>query len=136
MNTDPVDLDKFRFSFHVTRCWSIFPKNVIIFQLYKLLYVSTRQDSLAAHNAYRAKHGVAALKISAELNALAQQVDESVQKADNVTVVPLGEKNESASASVRVPVPVFKCQSTLVGEVCLVILLSSCQDQVRRGGIL
>jgi len=32
-----------------------------------------RQDSLAAHNAYRAKHGVAALKISAELNALAQE---------------------------------------------------------------
>merc|ERR1712222_64977 len=43
LNTDPVDLDKFR------------------------------QDSLAAHNAYRAKHGVAALKISAELNALAQE---------------------------------------------------------------
>ena len=35
-------------------------------------YVSTRQDSLTAHNSYRAKHGVAALKISAELNALAQ----------------------------------------------------------------
>merc|ERR1711936_93082 len=43
LNTDPVDLDKFR------------------------------QDSLAAHNTYRAKHGVAALKISAELNALAQE---------------------------------------------------------------
>jgi len=43
LNTDPVDLDKFR------------------------------QDSLAAHNAYRAKHGVAALKISTELNALAQE---------------------------------------------------------------
>merc|ERR1712172_469023 len=43
LNTDPVDLDKFR------------------------------QDSLAAHNSYRAKHGVAALKISAELNALAQE---------------------------------------------------------------
>merc|ERR1719186_1948420 len=43
LNTDPVDLDMFR------------------------------QDSLAAHNAYRAKHGVAALKISAELNALAQE---------------------------------------------------------------
>merc|ERR1712172_133444 len=42
LNTDPVDLDKFR------------------------------QDSLAAHNSYRAKHGVAALKISAALNALAQ----------------------------------------------------------------
>merc|ERR1712212_766949 len=43
INTDPVDLDKFR------------------------------QDSLAAHNAYRAKHGVAALKLSSELNALAQE---------------------------------------------------------------
>merc|ERR1711971_1014427 len=43
LNTDPVDLDKFR------------------------------QDSLAAHNSYRAKHGVAALKISAALNALAQE---------------------------------------------------------------
>merc|ERR1719234_2627708 len=43
LNTEPVDLDKFR------------------------------QDSLAAHNSYRAKHGVAALKISAELNALAQE---------------------------------------------------------------
>merc|ERR1711942_10208 len=42
INTDPVDLDKFR------------------------------QDSLAAHNAYRAKHGVAALKLSSKLNALAQ----------------------------------------------------------------
>merc|ERR1712066_1109150 len=43
ISTDPVDLDKFR------------------------------QDSLAAHNAYRAKHGVAALKLSSELNALAQE---------------------------------------------------------------
>merc|ERR1712168_604197 len=43
INTDPVDLDKFR------------------------------QDSPAAHNAYRAKHGVAALKLSSELNALAQE---------------------------------------------------------------
>merc|ERR1712004_692223 len=43
VNIAPVDLDKFR------------------------------QDSLAAHNTYRAKHGVAALKISAELNALAQE---------------------------------------------------------------
>merc|ERR1712189_13661 len=43
INTDPVDLDKFR------------------------------QDSLAAHNAYRAKHGVAGLKLSSKLNALAQE---------------------------------------------------------------
>merc|ERR1712037_867818 len=43
LNTDPVDVDKFR------------------------------QDSLTAHNNYRAKHGVAALKINAELNALAQE---------------------------------------------------------------
>merc|ERR1712179_634131 len=43
LNTDPVDVDKFR------------------------------QDSLTAHNSYRAKHGVAALKINAELNALAQE---------------------------------------------------------------
>merc|ERR1712189_166081 len=43
INTDPVDLDKFR------------------------------QDSLAAHNAYRAKHGVAALKLNSKLNALAQE---------------------------------------------------------------
>merc|ERR1711990_634675 len=42
LNTDPVDVDKFR------------------------------QDSLTAHNNYRAKHGVAALKLNAELNALAQ----------------------------------------------------------------
>merc|ERR1712189_150568 len=42
INTDPVDLDKFR------------------------------RDSLAAHNAYRAKHGVAALKLSSKLNARAQ----------------------------------------------------------------
>merc|ERR1712172_227372 len=48
LNTDPVDLDKFR------------------------------QDSLAAHNSYRAKHGVAALKISAELNALAQEWAENL----------------------------------------------------------
>ena len=31
-----------------------------------------REDSLTAHNNYRAKHGVAALKLNAELNALAQ----------------------------------------------------------------
>merc|ERR1712130_79915 len=43
INTDPVDLDKFR------------------------------QDSPAAHNAYRAKHGVAGLKLSSKLNALAQE---------------------------------------------------------------
>merc|ERR1711942_474595 len=43
INTDPVDLDKLR------------------------------QDSLAAHNAYRAKHRVAALKLSSKLNALAQE---------------------------------------------------------------
>merc|ERR1712168_545392 len=43
LNTDPVDVDKFR------------------------------QDSLTAHNSYRAKHGVAALKLSSELNALAQE---------------------------------------------------------------
>merc|ERR1711971_1361206 len=43
LNTDPVDLAKFR------------------------------QDSLAAHNAYRAKHGVPVLKISDKLNALAQE---------------------------------------------------------------
>merc|ERR1712088_33299 len=39
LNTDPVNVDKFR------------------------------QDSLTAHNTYRAKHGVAALKLNAELNA-------------------------------------------------------------------
>merc|ERR1711963_13550 len=43
INTDPVDLDKFR------------------------------QDSLAAHNVYRAKHGVPDLKLNNELNALAQE---------------------------------------------------------------
>merc|ERR550532_3123366 len=43
INTDPVDVDKFR------------------------------EDSLTAHNNYRAKHGVAALKLNAELNALAQE---------------------------------------------------------------
>merc|ERR1712193_342708 len=43
LNTDPVDVDKFR------------------------------QDSLTAHNSYRAKHGVAALKLNDELNALAQE---------------------------------------------------------------
>merc|ERR1712010_93530 len=43
LNTDPVDVEKFR------------------------------QDSLTAHNSYRAKHGVAALKLNAELNALAQE---------------------------------------------------------------
>ena len=31
-----------------------------------------RQDSLTAHNTYRAKHGVPALKLNDELNALAQ----------------------------------------------------------------
>jgi len=41
--TDPVDVDKFR------------------------------QDSLTAHNNYRAKHGVGALKLNDELNALAQE---------------------------------------------------------------
>merc|ERR1711963_1126962 len=43
INTDPVDLDKFR------------------------------QDSPAAHNVYRAKHGVPDLKLNNELNALAQE---------------------------------------------------------------
>merc|ERR1712241_1176656 len=43
INTDPVDLDKFR------------------------------QDSLAAHNVYRAKHGVPDLKLNNELNALAHE---------------------------------------------------------------
>merc|ERR1712011_11152 len=43
INTDPVDLDKFR------------------------------QDSLTAHNVYRAKHGVPDLKLNNELNALAQE---------------------------------------------------------------
>merc|ERR1711910_310013 len=43
ISTDPVDVNKFR------------------------------QDSLTAHNAYRAKHGVAALTLSDELNALAQE---------------------------------------------------------------
>merc|ERR1711934_511902 len=43
LNTDPVNVDKFR------------------------------QDSLTAHNSYRAKHGVAALKLNDELNALAQE---------------------------------------------------------------
>merc|ERR1711973_847476 len=43
VNIAPVDLDKFR------------------------------QDSLTAHNSYRAKHGVAALKLNDELNALAQE---------------------------------------------------------------
>merc|ERR1712055_603664 len=43
LNTDPVDVDKFR------------------------------QDSLTAHNNYRAKHGVGALKLNDELNALAQE---------------------------------------------------------------
>merc|ERR1712098_488094 len=43
VNIAPVDLDKFR------------------------------QDSLTAHNAYRAKHGVAGLKLSSKLNALAQE---------------------------------------------------------------
>ena len=31
-----------------------------------------RQESLKAHNAYRSKHGVPALNISAEINAVAQ----------------------------------------------------------------
>ena len=35
-----------------------------------LLYL--RQDSLTAHNAYRAKHGVPALKLNDELNDVAQ----------------------------------------------------------------
>merc|ERR1712061_17464 len=43
ISTDPVDVSKFR------------------------------QDSLTAHNTYRAKHGVGALKLNAELNALAQE---------------------------------------------------------------
>merc|ERR1711944_184029 len=43
INTDPVDVNKFR------------------------------QDSLTAHNVYRAKHGVAALTLSNELNAVAQE---------------------------------------------------------------
>merc|ERR1712090_31546 len=43
ISTDPVDVNKFR------------------------------QDSLTAHNAYRAKHGVAALTLSNELNAVAQE---------------------------------------------------------------
>merc|ERR1712109_84008 len=43
VNIAPVDLDKFR------------------------------QDSLTAHNAYRAKHGAPALKLNDELNALAQE---------------------------------------------------------------
>merc|ERR1712227_178357 len=43
ISTDPVDVNKFR------------------------------QDSLTAHNTYRAKHGVAALTLSSELNALAQE---------------------------------------------------------------
>merc|ERR1712203_260547 len=43
VNIAPVDLDKFR------------------------------QDSLAAHNAYRAKHGVPALKLNDELNDVAQE---------------------------------------------------------------
>ena len=34
------------------------------------LYI--RQDSLTAHNAYRAKHGVPALKLNDELNDVAQ----------------------------------------------------------------
>ena len=34
--------------------------------------VTLRQDSLAAHNVYRAKHGVPDLKLNNELNALAQ----------------------------------------------------------------
>merc|ERR1711944_318156 len=43
ISTDPVDVNKFR------------------------------QDSLTAHNVYRAKHGVAALTLSNELNAVAQE---------------------------------------------------------------
>merc|ERR1711936_617815 len=43
ISTDPVDVNKFR------------------------------QDSLTAHNAYRAKHGVAALTLSNDLNAVAQE---------------------------------------------------------------
>merc|ERR1711862_813139 len=43
ISTDPVDVNKFR------------------------------QDSLTAHNTYRAKHGVAALTLSSELNAVAQE---------------------------------------------------------------
>merc|ERR1711971_303994 len=63
LNTDPVDLDKFRSSLVSPYIWQHFPKKLKIH----------RQDSLAAHNSYRAKHGVAALKISAALNALAQE---------------------------------------------------------------
>merc|ERR1712013_599036 len=43
INIEPVDLEKFR------------------------------QDSLRAHNAYRSKHGVPALKLSDKINAVAQE---------------------------------------------------------------
>merc|ERR1712055_57142 len=54
LNTDPVDVNKFR------------------------------QDSLAAHNTYRAKHGVPALKLNDELNALAQEWANQLIHLDNL----------------------------------------------------
>merc|ERR1712055_148419 len=54
LNTDPVDVNKFR------------------------------QDSLAAHNTYRARHGVPALKLNDELNALAQEWANQLIHLDNL----------------------------------------------------
>merc|ERR1712032_1617146 len=71
LNTDPVDLDKFR------------------------------QDSLAAHNAYRAKHGVAALKISAELNALAQEWAEHLIATGTFEHRPNNKNGENIYMSTR-----------------------------------
>ena len=38
----------------------------------KIVLLYLRQDSLTAHNAYRAKHGVPALKLNDKLNDVAQ----------------------------------------------------------------
>ena len=44
-----------------------------------------RQDSLTAHNAYRAKHGVPALKLNDELNDVAQ-VQQSIRGWHRFTI--------------------------------------------------